>query len=210
MLGKEPVISNNDLITRSCFTHEHFILTEEQWSQAHFNDELKFIGIGFYGGMYVLRRSDVSISCTFMKKTVKYWGEGNVIAWGVITAAVGPGPLIHLEGTVIAEIYKNILRQHSRPHFPILLSFNYYLFFMTTLIFTLQCLSKIFWVMKGFISWFCHLAVPISPYRKRLEDYWRWRTKEKSKEAKWTAGDNIEKRMELYYSIILQEINSVL
>ena len=75
--------------------------------KVFFSDESKFNLIGNDERNFTWRRQGERLSPKCVKKTVKF-GGGSVMVWGIMSAA-GVGPLVRIQGTVNADVYKRIL-----------------------------------------------------------------------------------------------------
>ena len=115
MPAKKPLISKKNQKARHGFANEHVVWTGDKWSRVHFSDESKYNVFGSDGQRYVRRRTGERLPVRCVQKTVKF-GGGSVMVWGIMSAS-GCGPLVRLQGTVNAEVYKQLLRQYAIPHF---------------------------------------------------------------------------------------------
>lgn len=113
--AKKPLISKKNQKARLAFANEHVVWTSDKWSRVHFSDESKYNVIGSDGQRYVRRRTGERLSIRCVQKTVKF-GGGSVMVWGIMSAS-GCGPLVRLQGSVNAEVYKQLLRQYTIPYF---------------------------------------------------------------------------------------------
>ena len=72
-----------------------------------FSDESEIKLIGNDGRNFTWRRQGERMSPKCIKKIVEF-GGGSVMIWGIMSAA-GVGPLVRIQGTVNADVYKRIL-----------------------------------------------------------------------------------------------------
>lgn len=84
----------------------------QQWRTVIFSDESKFNLFGSDGIQYVRRKSGERLSDQCLKKTVKH-PAGQMI-WGCFSYH-GIGEMAFIKGTVNAEVYKKILKDHLFP-----------------------------------------------------------------------------------------------
>lgn len=111
--ARKPLISLKNRRKRLQFAKEHHVWNQAKWNSVFFSDESKFNLFGNDGKKYVWRKPGERLSVQCTKKTVKF-GGGSVMVWGMMSSA-GVGPLIRIQGTVNAEVYKQILIQHAIP-----------------------------------------------------------------------------------------------
>ncbi len=111
--ARKPLISLKNRRQRLEFAKEHHVWTQGQWDKVFFSDESKFNLMGNDGRNFTWRRPGERLSTKCVKKTVKF-GGGSVMVWGIMSAA-GVGPLVRIQGTVNADVYKRILTQHAVP-----------------------------------------------------------------------------------------------
>ena len=101
-------------MNRLKFATEHVIWTEEQWVCVYFSDESKFNHFGCDGKRFIRHSPKEGYVPQCSKSSVKFRG-GSVMIFGMISA-VGTGPLVRLQGKIIAIIYKEIVKKHVVPH----------------------------------------------------------------------------------------------
>ena len=111
--ARKPLISLKNRRKRLEFAKEHQVWNQTKWNNVFFSDESKFNVFGNDGKNYVWRKPGERLSVQCTKKTVKF-GGGSVMVWGMMSSA-GVGPLIRIQGTVNADVYKQILIQHVTP-----------------------------------------------------------------------------------------------
>ncbi len=78
-----------------------------------FSDESKFNLIGYDRNHFVRHQTGERLILECVKKSVK-GGGGSVMVWGMFSAAE-VGPLIQIHGRVNANVYQNLLQQHTVP-----------------------------------------------------------------------------------------------
>ena len=66
-------------------------------------------------GLFVRHKNWEHLSPRCVKKTVKFGGE-SVMVWGMISST-GVGPIVRFHGNINASVYKELLWQHTLPHF---------------------------------------------------------------------------------------------
>ena len=81
---------------------------------VHFSDESKFSLFESDGKRFARRKNGEHLSSQCVKKT-KMW-RGSVMVWGMISSA-RVGPIVRFHGNINGSFYKELLHQHSLPHF---------------------------------------------------------------------------------------------
>ena len=100
-------------MARLAYAEAHIIWSDIQCNKVHFRDESKFNLVGSDGRQYVRRKTGDRLNPRCVKKSVKF-GTGSVMVWGMFSSE-GVGPLICINGTVNAKVYRNILVQQVIP-----------------------------------------------------------------------------------------------
>lgn len=104
---KKPLISKKNKKARLQFAKDHKNWTVEDWKKVAFSDESKFNLFGGDGRQYVRRPVGTRNNVRYQIPTVKHYG-GSVMIWGIFSAQ-GVGPLVEINGTMNAAIYRDIL-----------------------------------------------------------------------------------------------------
>ena len=86
--------------------HENW--SQENWNAVAFSDESIFHVFGSDGMEWCWRRPGQQLDPRFTKKKLKH-GGGKVVVWGMITR-FGVGRLVRIEGTLVKELYVEILQ----------------------------------------------------------------------------------------------------
>ena len=110
---RKPLISKKNQKVRLDFATEHIMWTEEQWNMVHFSDESKLNLFGSNDKRFVRRKNGKRLSPQCVKKTVKF-GRGRNSVGMISSARVGPIFLFY--GSINADVYEELLRQHALPH----------------------------------------------------------------------------------------------
>ena len=110
---KKPLISKMNQAARLAFAKKHVIWTESDWQKVFFSDESKFNVFSSDGKQFVRRKIGETLKSNCIKKTVKLGGD-SVMVFGM-KSGQGTSPLVRLNTTVIAAVYKNMLEQHVVP-----------------------------------------------------------------------------------------------
>lgn len=126
--SKKPLLSKKNIAARLKFAREHILWTRADWGRVLWSDESKYNLFSSDGIRHIRRPRGCRNHPRYLVPTVKY-GKGNVFVWGkyhflyiFITFCTGcfsrnrVGPLIQIEGTMIADTYRTILEQHMLPH----------------------------------------------------------------------------------------------
>ncbi|KAK3558102.1 hypothetical protein QTP86_009893 [Hemibagrus guttatus] len=110
---RKPLLSKKKIKARLSFPRKHLDDPQDFWENTLWTDETKMELFGRSVVHYVWHKSNT----TFQKKniipTVKY-GGGSVMVWGCF-AALGPGRLAVINGTMNSAVYQKILKENVRP-----------------------------------------------------------------------------------------------
>ena len=107
---KKPYISRKNRKHRLKWAREHASWTSEDWRKVIWSDETKFNMFGSDGVVRVWRERGKSMDPKYLRGTVKH-GGGSVMFWGCI-GWNGVGPLYHIPGIMIKEVYVDILAKN--------------------------------------------------------------------------------------------------
>lgn len=109
----KPIISKKNKKARLEYAESHVVWRDGDWARMHFSDESKFNLVGSNGRRYVKRETDDRLNPKCINKSAKH-GGGSVMVWGMFSSE-GVGPLVRVTGTVDANVYLNLVRQHVIP-----------------------------------------------------------------------------------------------
>ena len=109
----KPLISKKNKAARLTYAEAHVLWSDNDWDKVYFSDESKFNLVGSDGRQFVRRVTGNRLNPKCVKKSVKF-GGGSVMVWGMFSSE-GVGPLLRINGTVNANVYRNILEQHVVP-----------------------------------------------------------------------------------------------
>lgn len=107
---KKPLISMKNKKARLQFAKEHQHWSIDDWKKVLFSDETKINLFGNDGRRYVRRPESTRYDSRYQIPTVKH-GGGNIMLWGAFSWQ-GVGPIVKIEGTMTAVMYKDILSEH--------------------------------------------------------------------------------------------------
>lgn len=110
--AKKPLLTKKMQQKRLEWARKHADWSLHKWRTVIFSDESKFNLFGSDGIQYVRRKVGERLSGKCLKLTVKH-PPGQMI-WGCFSYH-GIGELAFIKGTVNAEIYKQILKDHLFP-----------------------------------------------------------------------------------------------
>lgn len=111
--ANKPLLSAANVKKRKDYVLSHVTWTPAQWRTVHFSDESSFGLNGCRGPPRVFRRKGERLDPRHVRRTVKFKG-GTLMVWGMMSAS-GPGPLIPVPGTVNADVYMQIAKDHIIP-----------------------------------------------------------------------------------------------
>lgn len=111
---KKPLIKPKNKKIRLEFAKKYQHWTEADWRKVLFSDESKFNLFGSDGKKYVRRPQGQRYNSRYQIPTVKH-GGGHIMVWGAFSSA-GVGPLVRIEGTMDAVLYRSILAEHMLPY----------------------------------------------------------------------------------------------
>ena len=103
----KPLISKKNKAARFTYAETHILWSESDWEKVHFSDKSKFNLVGSDGIQYVRRVTGDRLNPRCVKKSVIF-GGGSVMAWDMFSSE-GVGPLVRINRTVNANVYRNIL-----------------------------------------------------------------------------------------------------
>ena len=109
----KPLVSKKNKAARLAYAEAHILWTDHEWDKVFFSDESKFNLVGGDSRQYVRRTPGRRLDPKCVKKTVKF-GGGSVMVWGMFSSE-GVGPLLRINGTVNAKVYRNIVEQQVLP-----------------------------------------------------------------------------------------------
>ncbi|KMQ82292.1 paired box protein and transposase domain containing protein, partial [Lasius niger] len=111
---KKPLIRAKNRKIRLTFAKEHESWTTKDWKKVLWSDESKFNLFGSDGRRYIRRPKGTRMDPRYQRPTVKH-GGGSVMVWGAFHHG-GVGPLVHIDGIMDQNVYKNILEDHMLPY----------------------------------------------------------------------------------------------
>jgi len=108
---KKPKLTAQHKARRREFAEAHKDWTVEDWKRVIWSDETKINRLGSDGEQWVWKKPGGVLTDDQVKGTVKF-GGGSLMFWGCMTAQ-GVGYGCQIEGRMDAEMYTNILDEHS-------------------------------------------------------------------------------------------------